>query len=151
MNSTTNEKILYFRTLEKKYKEVFIKHYTKESTNGYNFYKNSLKENTTHIDFYTLRMKCFMSQVLLYNSILKNNKENIIKNFNNFNELQLEYMEMLEEISGDEKCEGFAYNTDDEDDKITKPGEKYRLGCIEIKEKYEFFKYLIEDYNNIKL
>jgi hypothetical protein len=160
MTSTTNEKINVFRTLEKENKEEYIKFYIKEFTRCYNIYKTMLKDKsikdeskTKNIDYNTLKMKIYMSQVLLFNSILKNNKENIIKNFNNYNELQLECMEMIEEISNDEKCGGFKRFKGSEIVviNIIKSEEQYRICCKEIKERYELLKYIIEDYNNIKL
>jgi len=93
--------------------------------------------------FYKINMKINMCYVLLYNSIIKNKKENIIKNFSDFNKNQLDYMEFLEEISDNDIDVKFSSNI--------KPGEKYRLICIEIKEKYELLKYIIEDYNKIKI
>jgi hypothetical protein len=94
-----------------------------------------------------------MSHVLLYNSILKNNKENIIKNFSDFNNNNLDYMEIVEEISENENIKGFYSkdNMEDVNDAQNKCGEQYRLVCIEVKEKYELLKYIIEDYNKIKL
>lgn len=93
--------------------------------------------------FYKINMNLHMCYVLLYNSIIKNKKENIIKNFSDFNKNQLDYMEFLEEISDNDIDVKFSSNI--------KPGEKYRLICIEIKEKYELLKYIIEDYNKIKI
>ena len=160
MNSTMNQRIINYKSLNKKEKELYIKYYITENTTAYNEYKNILKfieggeleygalGKDEQNEFYTLRMKNHMSRVLLYNSILKKNKENIIKNFNDFNKHQLEFMEIMEEISERDNCLGFLNNLNDDK---TKPGEKYRLVCIEIKEEYELLKYIIEDYNNIKL
>jgi hypothetical protein len=155
MNSTMNKYIIKYKTCSKKdMKKQYLNFFMTENTKGYNEYKNILKhwinkdQNDHRFNFYTLRMKNHMSEVLLYNSILKNNKENIIKSFNDFNKLQLDYMESMEEATENEKIKGFVSNLNDE---ITKPGEKYRLICIDIKEKYEGLKYIIEDYNNIKL
>ena len=155
MNTTMNQSIIYYKSLNKK--ELYIKHYITENTTAYNKYKTVLKvlkeveiqddDDLININFYTLRMKNHMSQVLLYNSILKNNKENIIKNFNDFNKHQLDYMECLEELTEDENRLFINNRNGDE----IKPGEQYRLICIEVKELYELLKYIIEDYNNIKL
>ena len=154
MNSTMNERIIYYKSFNKNQKEIYIKHYIEQNTIAYNKYKSILKQykeryinEEKHIKFYDFRMKNHMSQVLLYNSILKKNKENIIKNFNDFNKHQLDYMEIMEEKTEDENIM-FISNIDDEK---TKPSEKYRLICIEVKELYELLKYIIEDYNNIKL
>ena len=160
MNSTMNERIIYYKSFNKKQKELYIKHYITENTNGYNEYKTILKlikegelqdgilGKDEQNEFYTLRMKNHMSQVLLYNSILKKNKENIIKNFNDFNKSQLEFIDIIEEISERDNCLGFLNNIDDN---IIKNGEQYRLVCKDVKETYELLKYIIEDYNNIKL
>ena len=55
-------------------------------------------------------------------------------------------MEFYEEL-----CDGETDLYDTTHKKTIKPAENYRLKCIEIKDEYDFCKYVIEDYNNIKL
>jgi hypothetical protein len=171
MSTTMNERIINYKTFKIKVdKEKYLKYYIIEHTDCYNHYKkiieefnrisstdvrfiNNKEEMKLHTKFYNFRIKYHMSQVLLYNSILKNNKENIIKNFSDFNNNNLDYMEIVEEISENENIKGFYSkdNMEDANDAKNKSGEQYRLVCIEVKEKYELLKYIIEDYNNIKL
>lgn len=149
MNSTNNLLISYKNIIEnnEKNKTMFFKMLLKIHTEVYNDYKNCFKnplksETENHKQFYNECMKLFTSKVLLLNSFLKRNKENIIKNFNNYNQCQLDYMECLEE--NDNNDEFYI----DEDGIEIKAGEKYRLDCIEIKNNYELYKYIIEtDYN----
>jgi len=151
MTSSVMKSFINYKKLNKTNKKDFIKFYIKTNTEDYNEYKNILKNKDLDerlIRFYNLRMKNHMAHVLLYNSILNNNKENIIKNFNDFNNQQLEFMEIMEEITEDQTVVSiFHSNVKGEN----KSGEQYRLICIEIKEHYDLLKYIIEDYNNIKL
>lgn len=166
MTTTMNDKIIFFKTFKiKGDKEKYFKFYIKKSTEAYNSYKKVIEEYIKfssnndlfieeeiklHTNFYNFKIKYHMATVLLFNSILKNNKENIIKNFSDFNKNQLEYMDIVEEISENENMKGF-YSDLDYPTAEVKCGEQYRLVCIGVKETYELLKYIIEDYNKIKL
>lgn len=145
MNTMNNQLISYKNIIEnnEKNKTLFFKMLLKVQTEVYNDYKNFLKiplksETENQKQFYNECLKLFMSKVLLINSFLKRNKENIIKNFDNYNKCQLDYMECLEENDVDGSC------YINEDGECIKAGEKYRLECIEIKNDYELYKYIIE-------
>lgn len=146
MNSINNQLIRYktITEINDEAKTNFFKLIIKRNTEGYNetkeFLKNSSDEKS--IKYYNISIKICMSKVLLFNSILRKDKENIIKNFDNYNKYQLDYMESMEEISEDDK-DSIDYYIN-EDGEIIKTGEHYRLECIEIKNSYELIKYIIE-------
>jgi len=109
--------------------------------------RNSSKKNKqSSIDITILHIKLYQHFTFLFNSIIKNNETNIKNNFKNLSSTQYEIMEFYEEL-----CDGEINLYDTTHKKTIKPAENYRLKCIEIKDEYDFCKYVIEDYNKIKL
>jgi len=144
--TTENNLIIMYKTFNTEMKQYFFKQSIKHNTEAYNESKTFLKNfdnNELMIKYYNIQTKIFYNKVLLLNSIIKNNKENIIKNFKNCNINLLDFMEIMEDISSS------STNNDDcfieDGGESFKIGEYYRQQCNNIKEEYDFFNYIIEN------
>ena len=144
--TTENKLIIQYKNFNNEMKQYFFKQSLKDNTDSYNesktFFKNKNTDELT-TKYYNIQIKNYMNKVFLLNSIIKNDKENIIKNFKNSNIHLLDFMEIIEELSM------YSINDDDhfmdEDGECFKIGEYYRQQCNTIKEEYDFFNYIIEN------
>ena len=143
--TTENNLIIKYKTFNTEMKQYFLKKSIKYNTEGYNVCKTFLKDvdnDELMTKYYNIQIKNYMNKVLLINSIIKNNKENIIKNFKDSNNTLLDFMDIIEEISSS------STNSDDcfmDDNGVsTKIEEYYRQKCQIIKDEYELFNYIIE-------
>lgn len=161
MNSSTKTYQEVSKKMPTHKKEIFIKtmiQYYKQRYNDYKQFKKDIEETEemptdeskknkkSSIDLSILHIKLYQHLTFLFNSMIKKDEINIKNNFKNLSSTQMELMEFYEEI-----CEG-DYDLYDTTHNITiKTAENYRLKCIEIKDEYDLCKYVIEDYNKIKL
>jgi len=84
--------------------------------------------------------------LLLLNSILKNDDKNIKENFNNLKLHNLETMTLFEELSDIDNITFKSHvNT------ISLGGEEYLNSCNNAKIEYDLYIYIIKDYNKIEL
>tara|TARA_R110002126_G_scaffold291114_1_gene450471 strand:- start:10 stop:462 length:453 start_codon:yes stop_codon:yes gene_type:complete len=143
----------YKRTfLTKKKKQQYFKDSIEHFKNTYNTIKDEINDDTYDDIYYKNIMENQLIEVkfkfLLFNSILKNDKENIKENFNKFNLCNLETIDFYEELNNNNDDITFIYI---ENGIKTKGGVEYLRLCNQKKVEYEFFIYVIEDYNKIKL
>jgi hypothetical protein len=143
--TTENNLIIMYKNFNTEEKQRFLKQALKLNTESYNESKTFLKDfdnNELMIKYYNIQTKLFYNKVLLFNSIIKNNKENIIKNFKDSNIHLLDYMEIVEDISSSTTSDDCFIEDGGEPIKI---GEYYRQTCNIFKEEYDFFNYIIEN------
>ena len=134
-------------------KEYYLKNHIENMKSNYNKIKDGLKitndsflKKVYEKQFNEVKIKC-----LLFNSILKNDKKNIIENFNKLKIYNMETIEFWEDISNDVENDENNYHYTNDEENSRKGGEQYLIICNQKKIEYEFFIYVIEDYNNIKL
>ena len=143
----------YKRTfLTKKKKQQYFKDSIQHFKDTYNTIKDEISNEITNDIYYKKIMENQLIEVkfkfLLFNSILKNDNENIKENFNKFNLYNLETIEFYEELNNKNDDITFIYI---ENGITSKGGVEYLKLCNQKKVEYEFFIYVIEDYNKLKL
>jgi hypothetical protein len=134
----------YQKCKTKKSKLEFLNMMKYHFTEDYNNYKNIIK-NCNQSEGSKISMNHIQNVILLLNSMIKNNN-NIIENFSKF-KLSMELLMEETEENDKDKLDVYVGDT-----MTTLKGEQgYLFCCDRFKMEYETYKFMIEDYNKIKL
>jgi uncharacterized protein (UPF0248 family) len=133
----------YQKCKTKKSKLEFLNMMKYHFTEDYNTYKNVIKKSNQSKSL-KISINHIQNVILLLNSIIKNNN-NIIENFSKF-KLSMELlMEHTEE--NEDKLDIYVGDTMT----TLKAEQGYLFCCDRFKMEYEMYKFMIEDFNKIKL